>query len=183
MIRPLISARKVPLPDQRHGFPIVEAAGLERLRANGRAGMLVCVQAEFSMSWRPDLVAALAEVGRNMRPLPEILGDHRPILAYSDYCETRAYATSTLYLTTQPHIENLVRRLEEIRASGAVESHALEYKSRKNWARLWPSSFDPWIAAFRDNPGIAVCVAFSRRLLDAEEYRALKRTEIGRAHV
>jgi len=127
------------------------------------------------MSWSPELVAGLAEVGRCMRPLREIFGDDTPIFAFSDYRETGTYTTSTLYLTVQPHLEDLVRRLEKVRANGGVESHALEYKSRTKWARLWPSSFDSWLTAFRDSPGLAVCVAYSRRLSDTEEYRALKR--------
>lgn len=137
--------------------------------------MLVRVDAPLSMSWSPELIAGLADVGRSMRPIREILGEGGPIFGFSDYRESGSYATSTLYLTVQPHLNNLVRRLEEVRASGSVQSHALEYKSRKSWARLWPSSLDQWLTAFRESPGLAVCVAYSRRLYDTEEYRALKR--------
>jgi hypothetical protein len=124
----------------------------------------------------PDLVAALGNVGRTLRPLREIVDEAGPLSSFSDYQEEGNYCISTLYLTGQEHWKALTNRLEKIRLSGNVASRALQYKNRKSWGRLWPDSIGPWLAAVIDTPGLAVCVAYSNRFLADSEHTLLRKS-------
>lgn len=123
------------------------------------------------MPWKP-IADRMCADGAKLRPLAEVLGDADGFHCFSDYrVEDGTYATSTLYVTTEPHWNELVGQLEAIRGRFGVKSHALQYKSRRNWNRLWPEAIAPWLAAFRETAGLVICIARTRRLSEVKEYR------------
>lgn len=107
-----------------------------------------------------------------MRPLRDLLGEEEVFFAFSDYKERGRYFTSTLYLTTLGHWQALARRLGEIRSQHRVPFRWLDYKSRQKWDKQRPAAMEAWLEAQREAPGIAICVAVSKRLREQQRFRA-----------
>ena len=83
-----------------------------------------------------EFIADLRKTGKAMRPLNELLGEGDQLYAFFDYKEDGPYATSPLHLMRPRHWDELVARLEQVRAAHSVQSRALQYKKLKTWREV-----------------------------------------------